>query len=758
MTTTLRPDEETDGITPGADAPPTDAADTGTGGGGETDAAEEDELEQPAIRLGVSVGFPVVGAAIMTGGIFLGVTPRIYAAIAGLLGVALGVFASKIKRPVTANLAIVGGIFGIGMLTVLPSGPENLARLREVVAEASATGNVLRPPVPFTAGWHAILGWLMALVGFVTSWVAIGLKRPSLALLLPLPIAAIGAVSTPQAAQIPSGIVVLVLFAVGLGTLASSQSLGEGQERPPVSYEIRKALKSLPLLAVITVLLVVLAQADFLFPKPYIDPTQEAQRPKTVPLSEVEDRVLFSVESPISGPWRIGSLDVYDGEDWRLPPFAENSLDEIPRSGIVDPDLEAGVTAKFSVAGLGGAVLPTLPNTVGVVAEGPELAYDDRNGNIRVAQGQIRAGLGYAVTAAALPSIEDLQAVTVPVPPEVRRFTEIPIDPPPAAQRLIDEARTKGSLWDQFDYTRTWILDNVVASGPGAPKSVDAEIVQDMIGGSKEASPFEIVAAQAMFARWLGVPSRIGYGFDGGELIDGQLQVRPRNGASFVEVYFPGYKWLPVIGTPKQAKPTVGGDPGQQQVDPSILPSEDVSVQLFLPVVVPPGSIVLAQIRQTVMIVVPILLLLGAAYVLWPALHKARLRSRRRAAAVAAGPRARVALAYSEFRDFATDYGFRFPTDTPLMFVDRFIEDPDHTEFAWLVTRCLWGDLQQDIGPDVAAAAEELSRSLRSRLAQAQPSTVRAVALVSRLSLRHPYAPETDLTRKKEKADESLAA
>ncbi len=119
MTTTLRPDQVTDDTTPGADAaPPADAPDTpdaASGAGGETAAGEEAELEQPAFRLGVSVGFPVVGAAIMTGGIFLGVTPRIYAAIAGLLGVALGVLASKIKRPVVANLAIVGGIFAIGL-------------------------------------------------------------------------------------------------------------------------------------------------------------------------------------------------------------------------------------------------------------------------------------------------------------------------------------------------------------------------------------------------------------------------------------------------------------------------------------------------------------------------------------------------------------------------------------------------------------------------------------------------------------------
>ena len=62
------------------------------------------------------------------------------------------------------------------------------------------------------------------------------------------------------------------------------------------------------------------------------------------------------------------------------------------------------------------------------------------------------------------------------------------------------------------------------------------------------------------------------------------------------------------------------------------------------------------------------------------------------------------------------------------MFLDRFVEDPDHTEFAWLVTRCLWGDLQDALTPDLVVGAEELSRSLRRRLAQAHPSTVRFVA------------------------------
>ncbi len=748
MATTIDPDLDDVRTT---DVPPASAAPVDAGGPPEDGLLEPDEPDSSSLRVAIAIAFPVLAAAIMVGGVFSGIGGRVYAVAAGLLGVAFAVGLRRIRKPLVLNLLMVVGLFAIGVVMVLPSGVGNLGSLRSAVADAAASGNILRPPVPLTPGWQAITGWLMGIVGFGAAWVAIVIRRPSLALLLPLPVAGFAGISVPDSAQVASGLAVLVLFAVGLGLLASSQATGEGDERPPLSYEIRKAVRSIPLIALIVAGLFGLSKADFLFPDPAIDPTQEPQKPKTVPLSEVEDRPLFDVESTISGPWRIGSLDVYDGKDWRLPPFAENLVADVPRSGRVDPDLEPGVKARFTISGLGGAVLPALPNSVGIVAEGPKLAYDSRNGNIRVAAGQVQAGLSYTVTAAAVPSVDDLRQIQSPLPTPIRPFSKIPIDPPPAAQALIDEANaTFENQWDKFDFLRTHILDNVVSTGPGAPKSIDAEIVQDMLAGSKEATPFEIVAAQAMMARWIGVPSRIGYGFDGGELIENKLQVRPKNGATFVEVYFPQFKWLPVIGVPKKAKPTVGGEAGEQQFDASILPSDEVTVQLFLPVVVPPGSVAGEQLKRVLLIALPLLLLLVLLYTLYPALKKSFVRARRRSAAAASGTRARVALSYAEWRDYAADFGFAYATDTPLMFLDRFIEDPEHTEFAWLVTRVLWGDLQHDADPQLATTAEELSRALRRRLAQAQPSTVRAVAAVSRASLRRPYAPETDLTRRSE--------
>jgi hypothetical protein len=234
--------------------------------------------------------------------------------------------------------------------------------------------------------------------------------------------------------------------------------------------------------------------------------------------------------------------------------------------------------------------------------------------------------------------------------------------------------------------------------------------------------------------------------------------VRPANGASFVEVYFPGYKWLPIIGVPKKAKPTVGTKSGQQKQDPNIVPSDDVGIELFLPVLTAPPSVFTKQIQRVVLIALPVILLILLVFLFFPAVRKTYIRGRRRNAAYDAGPRAQLALAYAEWRDLATDYGYRYTSDTPIMFLDRFVDDPDHTELAWLVTRALWGDLQDDITPDRVAAAEELSRSLRRRLAQAHPGTVRFVSFISRLSLRDPYAPDLHEALKKEQHHELAPA
>ncbi len=700
----------------------------------------------PVLRLSIASGAATLAAAVMVGGVFVGISPRIWASIAGILGIVAAARVRQIKNPIVMNVAIALSITAIGIVMTIPAGALNdILNLGPFIREAVTAGDVTRPPVELTLGWRAILGWLMAGIGFASAWVAMEIRRPALGLMIPLPIVAVAAISVPNEARVGSGIGSLVLFALGLGLLSGVDLEGEGGQRS-LAFELRRAARAVPMLAILTVALIGLSQADFLFPRPLYDPTQSAQKPKAIPLSEVPDRVLFTADSSVTGPWRMGSLDVYDGEDWRLPPFADNRIKPVPSDGIIDSELEPGVRATFSVEGLSGAVLPGLPNLVGLVADGPSLAHDSRTGVIRLSQGTIQPGLEYTVTAAQIPSVDDLKKVSASPPDEIEglsaeRFLEIP-PPPPAVQALLARA-PKDSKWETLDFLRNQILDTVAASGAGSPVSVPPETVQDMLAGSKEGTPFEIVAGQAMLARWAGVPSRIGYGFDGGEKVSGGVvEVRPKHGASFLEVYFPGYKWLPLIGTPRKAKSSFGND--ATQTDESIIASDDFAVQVYVPFETDARSFLFEQVRAILVVVVPIVALILLVYFLWPAIRKGYLRTRRRSWARDQQSWARIALAYAEWRDLCTDFGYRHATDTPLMFLDRVIPDDEHAQLAWLVTRGLWGDLRDDLTEDDAAAAEELARTLRKRLSQAHPWTLRVISAISRLSLRYPYAPMLD--------------
>ncbi|HZU74552.1 MAG TPA: transglutaminase domain-containing protein [Acidimicrobiales bacterium] len=699
-------------------------------------ADAEPESERPAFRVAAACAVSSLAAAIMVGGIFQGAGGRIYSALFAIVGVAAGLGISRIRRASTAITLMVLVMFAAGLVALLPTGFGNVLHVKALVSTAAHEGSLLRPPVQFLPGWHAVVGWLLGIVGLVSVWAAVVVGRPALGVLLPLPLAAVAGVSVPKSAQVASGIVVVVLFAVALGLLSGAGS-GPEEEKRPLGYELRRAAKSLVFLAVISGALVGLSRTHLLFPAPIIDPAHQAQLPKTAPLTAAPDRVLFQVKSKVTGPWRIGSLDVYDGTYWRLPPFAEAQIKAVPRSGVVDPTRPTGETATFIIKGLSGAVLPTLPNTVGIVASGPQLAYDARSGNIRLIEGQVNPGFTYTVAAAPLPKVTDLEKDDAPLPPAFRQFVQVP-PAPEAVKNLISQLRGSNK-WDTFDALRQWVLQNVTVSGAGQPSAVPPSRIADMIDGSKQGTPFEIVAAQALLARWVGVPSRIGYGFDGGAVVNGVRQVSPRDAASFVEVYFPGFEWLPVIGTPAHAKATSGSNLKQAS---NAQAAQVFGTNVYLPVPTPPGSAFAAQLGEGIGLVVALILLVLLVYFLLPGIRKSVVRSRRRRAAVEAGPNARIALAYGEWRDYCTDLGYRFPSDTPLGFLLRVTADDEHTELAWLVTRVIWGDLRGSATEEMAVAAEELSRALRRRLGGAHTLTARFLATLSRLSERQPWAPD----------------
>lgn len=708
--------------------------------GGERDATL---LHTQELRVLLTVGTTVVAAALMVGGIFIGATPRIYAALAGIAGLAVARQASRAKSPWAMYGWVVGGIFLTGIMLVGFTGLESIPQLGKLLRTAASQGDLLRPPVLFQPGWHAVLGWTMACIGFAAGWLALEVEKPAFGLLISVPLIAFAAISVPKSQQVLTGLACLVFLAAGLAMLSGLHEPGTEDEAPDRKYEVRRAMRAVPLVAGVTIALYFASQSNLLFPPPIYDPAQQARLPKRIPLTEVVDRVLFEVKAKFSGPWKMGTLDVYDGHDWRLPPYSDATVKEIPRTGLVGEDLKPEVSATFTVRGLTGAVLPGVANVVGLVADLPKdmkVSYDKRAGLVRVTQGQMRTNFKYTMVAAGVPRLEALRSAERDAPDEIKQFLKMP-KPPAAVVSLLRQA-PNDSLWNRIDFLRKKLLDTVESSGAGEPISITAARVGEMLTTKPTATPFEIVAAQAMLARWAGVPARIGYGFDGGEPGPDKetLQVRPKHGALFMEVYFPHYGWLPIIGQPRKAKADLSDGP--QQFSSDLEASNDISVNVVIPELTVPRGELFRAIRRVLGAVFPAVLLIALCYVLWPLPYKAARRAQRRTWANRHGATARIALAYAEWRDMVTDYGYTYASDPPLMFLARFSPDGAHEELAWLVTRTLWGDLQRAVGVDDAVAAEELSASLRQRLARAHPFTLRAVATLSRLSIRNPYAPK----------------
>jgi hypothetical protein len=259
------------------------------------------------------------------------------------------------------------------------------------------------------------------------------------------------------------------------------------------SFELKRALRGVPLLAGGLVLLVLVSQTDFLFPKPAFNPAQKPQKPKAVPLGEVRDRVLFEVDGPITGPWKSGVLDFYDGTGWRLPPFDPTKLQKVPGDGVVDKGRVGDVEVRITVRDLGtSSVLPGVAGPTKIDISGAAVQYDPRVGIFRMVEGRVPADLTYTLSLPTYPTAQQLQQAG---PPTTKIDTDLTFAPkaPPAVQRLLDEA--PANPWDRMNYLRKKLNEVVVAVGAGSPSApVPPSKVEDLLEGSHEGSPFQIVA------------------------------------------------------------------------------------------------------------------------------------------------------------------------------------------------------------------------------------------------------------------------
>jgi hypothetical protein len=697
------------------------------------------EVEPVSLRPALAAALSSAAAALVIGGIFGSWGARLFGLAVALGGAGLAAFVLRSKRQGLAHLVVPPAFVAVATLSVLPGGsPAELPRL---LREAVEAGRLLRPPVPFDPGWRPLLTIVIGLLAFGSAWIAVAGRKPVLGAVLPIPLVVVAAITQPEDQQVLAGVFAFLPILAAFGVLFGGEGEAAGTGGPGREFELARALRGGAVMIGLAVLLIGAGRLEFLFPKTTVDPNDKPQKPKSVPLSASRDRVLFTVTVPpgFTGPWRTGVLDIYEDAEWKLAGGVQGRLKALPADGTLEaPSTQpADLEVTLTTGDLGPtAVLPVVPTATQVRFDGtaPDVRVDPRAGVLRFPAGRAPSGLEYTLSLPRYPTAKALLAVPT-ITGDAALLTAPP--PPPAVRQLLTVAPP--GPWERLDHVRHTLLDHVTAVGAGSPKAVTAERVQDLLEGSKKGTPFEIVAAQALLARWAGFPSRIAVGFNGVNDEAGTLTVRPRNAAQWLEVRIDGYGWVPLLDVPPQAQADLDT---KSEDDERILPSSDIAVEAFLPVELDNPRLLFEQVRAVLLDLLPFVVAMVAAWLSVPVVCKIVRRRRRERWADALGPRARIAVAYAELRDAATDLTVGDPFATPIEYLSRVQPDPDHTALAWLVSRSMYGDLAAEVTDADARAAEILAGSLRRRLRMAQPPQVRLVAALSKASLQKPFTTE----------------
>ncbi|MDQ1446079.1 MAG: hypothetical protein QOI20_2543, partial [Acidimicrobiaceae bacterium] len=575
----------------------------------------------------------------MAGGVFTGLTARLVGVLAALLGAGMVWLSYRTRIPVVVQFLIMPVAVVLGGVLIAPDATGGTANLPSLVVEALKAGGLTSPPIPFDPGWRFLLVILLTSIAVTGASAALATDRPVLAVVIPAPLVVAAMLVQPPAAELVSVIVSLVLMVAALAVAFGADLAGQGATGG--AFEVRRFAKAGAMLAGLVALLVVVSQSGLLYPDQQDTTVIPPRKPETPPPSR--DRVIFTVRTNISLPWRMGVLDVYQDNAWLTPPFDPKRFLDVPDSGQVPggpaetaPDKRLKV--EFAITDLEGRVVPTVAGAIDIAGRPDGTQVDPRTQALRTLGTRLSAGTSYEVTVPPVPTGAALTKAGDP-PAAVRQFLDAPPAPPEVTALLAD---APANPFARLQFVRRAYFAKVVAAGAGNPIDVPPSRVVEMLQG-KEASPYEITAGEALLARWAGVPARIGYGWYGGQPTKDArtVEIRPRNGATWLEVYFDGSGWVPIVGTPPRAKSSLR--PGQRNNDPSVRPTDELALVVYAPVKLRSYQLAYVLVRYYAARALP-LVAIGVLLVLfYPGLVKLARRSARRRAARRLGPQARIA-------------------------------------------------------------------------------------------------------------------
>jgi protein-glutamine gamma-glutamyltransferase len=286
--------------------------------------------------------------------------------------------------------------------------------------------------------------------------------------------------------------------------------------------------------------------------------------------------------------WRATTLDVFGNGRWKEDPVPTGFVNRAGRLELTqDRDLPAAakrpgrwIEQQVRVRGLRDIHLVGAPIPVAYAVE--DGSFEFSAGGIATIDGGLQRGYEYTVWSY---SVSPTPSRLADVPPDydsdvADRYLELedgilapPFEVDDRHTRMLALIRSASAL-GQYErlYTiarqvagdstpygavvalETWLRTNpefVYEEQPPRPLPGVPALV-DFVTRTREGYCQHYAGAMALMLRYLGIPARVAAGFTSGryDVDQGTWTVTDRNAHTWVEVWFPGYGWLPFDPTP----------------------------------------------------------------------------------------------------------------------------------------------------------------------------------------------------------------
>jgi transglutaminase superfamily protein/transglutaminase TgpA-like protein/uncharacterized protein DUF4129 len=269
--------------------------------------------------------------------------------------------------------------------------------------------------------------------------------------------------------------------------------------------------------------------------------------------------------------WRVVTFDQFALNGWKPSEGAEatRQAGEVLLQDTAEapnPELTKPLTFRVTPARYQGRPIlsPLIPDlldqraTVRLIGDGPFIGSIERDGN---GPYTVTALMPIAGNGAGELNQENLRAAGTAYPVEVTDlYLEVPDGAMPAggfAEDMYDTLVTEAPSLTPYDFA-SYLEKRFRDSGATRLFTYDTDVLDLLSGGCKNISSVECFAqfrqgycqfyasTMAIFLREQGIPSRIVEGFLPGERsTTGEETIQNGQSHQWVEVYFPGYGWVP---------------------------------------------------------------------------------------------------------------------------------------------------------------------------------------------------------------------